>query len=377
MEQKQAHELAGIEVLRFVCAFAVLIWHYQHFFFVGLFDEAQGAAMRPAFPFYRLLRHLYEHGHWPVQIFWVVSGFIFYWTYAGPIFERRTSLGDFVTRRFSRLYPLHIVTLVLVATLQSLYFHSHGQSYIYGPNNTSAFFAQLFFASNWFAWQPFTFNGPIWSISAEILIYGGFFCVVRALGSNVFAAITVSVLAWFIFRSSIGNQLISENVFECATLFFTGGVACWLSKHRYAIALAACALAIALGLLAAGIVESHFGAAIFLAPCVVLAFVWLGQSKMGVVMRPFASLGNATYSSYLIHFPIQLAVVITTDALGLSRSLFASPVAFLAYLATVTASALLVYRLFEAPAQNRIRAASKHVALRIAHHRQAKLRMRS
>ena len=58
---------------------------------------------------------------------------MFYWTYARSIFERRTRFNEFVSRRFSRLYPLHIVTLV--AALQFLYFHSHGQSFIYGPDN--------------------------------------------------------------------------------------------------------------------------------------------------------------------------------------------------------------------------------------------------
>jgi peptidoglycan/LPS O-acetylase OafA/YrhL len=32
---KDEDALAGIEPLRFVCAVAVLIWHYQHFMFVG------------------------------------------------------------------------------------------------------------------------------------------------------------------------------------------------------------------------------------------------------------------------------------------------------------------------------------------------------
>jgi peptidoglycan/LPS O-acetylase OafA/YrhL len=36
----QIHELAGIELLRFLSAFAILVWHYQHFFFVGKFDDA-------------------------------------------------------------------------------------------------------------------------------------------------------------------------------------------------------------------------------------------------------------------------------------------------------------------------------------------------
>jgi peptidoglycan/LPS O-acetylase OafA/YrhL len=51
----QIHELAGIELLRFLSAFAILVWHYQHFFFVGKFDDALALEIRASLPFYSIL----------------------------------------------------------------------------------------------------------------------------------------------------------------------------------------------------------------------------------------------------------------------------------------------------------------------------------
>jgi peptidoglycan/LPS O-acetylase OafA/YrhL len=76
-------------------------------------------------------------------------------------------------------------------------------------------------------------------------------------------------------------------------------------------------------------------------------------------MRRFSFLGNATYSSYLLHFPLQLFTVILLDGLGLSRALFFRPIALFAYLAAVIAISLVVHGLFERPAQGWIRNASR------------------
>jgi peptidoglycan/LPS O-acetylase OafA/YrhL len=113
----------------------------------------------------------YDHGDLAVPAFWAISGYIFYWRYAQPINSHRSGLADFSVRRFSRLYPLHFSTLLAVAALQYAYFSTHGTTFIYADNGAKAFGLQLLFASNWFSWQGFSFNGPIWSVSAEILIY--------------------------------------------------------------------------------------------------------------------------------------------------------------------------------------------------------------
>src|SRR5258705_313772 len=110
------HALAGIELMRFGCAFAVLMTHYSAFSLYGIYDESIFAAARPTMPLYAILFPFYEFGPWAVQMFWLISGFIFYRQYADVI--GKITLREFMIRRFSRLYPLHFTTLVLVALTQ-------------------------------------------------------------------------------------------------------------------------------------------------------------------------------------------------------------------------------------------------------------------
>jgi peptidoglycan/LPS O-acetylase OafA/YrhL len=68
-----------------------------------------------------------------------------------------------------------------------------------------------------------------------------------------------------------------------------------------------------------------------------------------------AWVGNLTYSSCLIHFPIQLSLVMVIDALHEPRTLFLSPVAFLTFFAVTFGLAWTVYHLYEMPMQEMIR----------------------
>jgi peptidoglycan/LPS O-acetylase OafA/YrhL len=69
------------------------------------------------------------------------------------------------------------------------------------------------------------------------------------------------------------------------------------------------------------------------------------------------NVGDLTYASYLLHFPIQLASVLLVDALGLSRDLFLAPGALAAFILGTFGSAWIVFRIFEMPAQDALRAA--------------------
>jgi len=348
-----AHELVGIEVLRFLCAFAILVWHYQHFFFVGAVENA--LVLRSTFPFYRLLRFAYEDGFWAVKIFWVISGFIFYWRYARPILNRQVGLLEFAARRFSRLYPLHVLTLLLVAFMQYLYFRSHGQNFIYQNNSAGAFVGQIFFASNWFSWQTYTFNGPIWSISVEILIYFAFYSIIRVFGGTPMVAIAAGALAFVLFKSDLLHWVLDKQVFECAILFFAGGLAQWLSNQRMALTLSISVLAALGALLALHVVYLQPSVVTILSVSLVLSFALSGELKAGVLFKRAAFLGNATYSSYLLHFPIQLAAVTVADAAGYSRDIFLGPTVMVSYLLLVVVLSLAVYHLFELPAQKWVR----------------------
>lgn len=180
-------EFLGVEVLRFQAALCVLIWHYQHFYYVG---KKPTGFVRTEQPLYGLLRVIYERGAIGVQLFWCLSGFIFFWNYREPIRNLAVGGARFFMLRFSRLYPLHLATLLLVAALQAGYAAQHdGRTFVYGNNDVPHFLLQLAFAGAWPDASNYSFNGPTWSVSLEVLVYCGFFC---CCGSSALGGSSIS-----------------------------------------------------------------------------------------------------------------------------------------------------------------------------------------
>ena len=337
-------ELNGIELLRFLCAIAVILTHYHVFFQFGTWHEVA----QTTYPLYAILFPAYNGGHWAVEFFWAISGFIFYWRYAESVQSGQTGARAFAVKRVSRLYPLHFVTLLAVALGQYVYFRNHGQAFIIPDNSAKAFGFQLFLASNWFT-EVFSFNAPIWSVSVEIFTYAAFFLVVRQFGFNPIIALGVGLLSWALLRLSPHG--LSPSVFECGLFFFFGGAAQRFYMRRGVLPLAAALTVGVAALLASGLIVMNVKWALVLAISTVVVFARLEHS----VLDRAAFLGNATYSSYLIHFPLQLVIVIFMDAVGIDREWLMSTPALLAFLALVVGCSLVVYHRFERPMQDRIR----------------------
>src|ERR1700743_2609148 len=102
---KKRQELLGIEILRFLCAFGVILAHYHHFFFVGAWNLDLDSKLQPSLPWYGALRFVYDHGGSAVQFFWAISGYIFYLQYSQKLGAGAVGFSEFFVRRFSRLYP--------------------------------------------------------------------------------------------------------------------------------------------------------------------------------------------------------------------------------------------------------------------------------
>ena len=213
-----AGRLIGLEALRLLAAFGVLVWHYQHFLF------GNGVLPTPPAnqPFHALLAPFQAYGYAGVELFWCLSGFIFAWKYASPIHAGGVSFARFMVLRFSRLYPLHLATLLLVAAEQWFWFQRHGTYFVYSLNDLKHFLLNLGFASFWGFQDGYSFNGPSWSVSAEILVYVLFFGLSRlirpGLWSAAAVAVGVSVLAAAL-RAAFGFKLA---VFGAATFFYLG-----------------------------------------------------------------------------------------------------------------------------------------------------------
>src|SRR5664279_1521754 len=84
---------------------------------------------RQALPLYGALSMFYNSGYYAVDWFWVLSGYVFFMKYSQVLADEKISALGFFERRFSRLYPLHLFTLLLVVALQVAYLNAFGMKY--------------------------------------------------------------------------------------------------------------------------------------------------------------------------------------------------------------------------------------------------------
>ncbi|MBR0780616.1 acyltransferase family protein [Bradyrhizobium iriomotense] len=346
----QAQKLLGLEGLRFLATIAVLMWHYQHFAFAA---GPRVNLNRSELPFYGALFPFYEAGEYGVWFFWCISGFIFFWKYRAVVADRTIDARTFFVFRLSRLYPLHIATLLLVAVLQPIYFAQHGVYFVYQNNDVPHFVAQLFMASDWLPPRSESFNGPIWSVSVEIVDYATFFLTLRFVTASPLLNLVV-ILASITFGSQVGTSL---------AFFYAGGLAAMarqavvFSRHRRMLeAMAGCAaIAVPAALWLADIELVPVAGPLLLTYAPILLFCCSDQLTLPRrVETLLETAGNMTYSCYLLHFPIQLVIALVCAAL--QRPIpYGDHLFWAAFVLPTLVASHLTYRWFEAPAQRLIR----------------------
>ena len=372
----QTHKLLGLEVIRFISAVAVLIWHYQHFFhFAGKPAHFNNIDQ----PFYQALRLFYDYGYYGVQVFWCISGFIFFWKYRDTIAGKMIDYKTFFVLRFSRLYPLHFVTLIIVASLQMLFFLKNKIFFIYQTNDLEHFILQLFMASNWESKRILdangqlsfdgllSFNGPIWSISIEVLVYFFFFVILRYLGKTF--VINIGVLLICLMAKYFA---FTHLVFDCLAFFYAGGLSAIALRYKQKNALSnqlnifaflMLIIAALFAILAVPLVSywtkndySQYFPDLFLFMCLPFLLFLAAQHfpVSPAIQKVIETAGNMTYSSYLIHFPIQLFTVLCFSYINLQPD-YHDGGFFIGFISVTLAASYAVYRFFEAPVQNYIR----------------------
>jgi peptidoglycan/LPS O-acetylase OafA/YrhL len=357
-----ANKLLGLEVLRFLAAFAILVFHYRHFAFVA--DEPVGL-VNDRLPFYRLLHVFYDFGPYGVWIFWCISGFIFFWKYHEAISGRLVGGWKFLVLRFSRLYPLHIATLLLVALVQPLYFNLNGYFFVYQENDLAHFLPQLLMASNWGFQNALSFNGPIWSISVEVLVYFFFFIMLLATRSWLLNLAVIAACLTASGQVAAACQTTSGQVAACFAFFYAGGLAAMarraVTPSVYRLAAESVAwLAVIVFLLWAwqftnGRLESMDLLLLLLTFTPILLFCLSRDIAMPASLQKVVeAAGNMTYSSYLLHFPIQLMAVVAFAIVRAPIPLYDGRF-FGLFIGTTLLASYFSYRYFEAPAQNLIR----------------------
>ena len=354
---QQNNKLLGLEIIRFISALSVLIWHYQHFSYIA---EVPTNFIRDQQPLYDFLKLFYDYGGSGVQVFWCVSGFIFFWKYRWAIASSAITFKMFFVLRFSRLYPLHLFTLLLVLSLQAIYFSQKEYFFVYQNNDILHFIYHLFLASNWWGQEiGSSFNGPVWSISVEVLIYCFFFFLLQKISKSFLVNVAVLLLCLAAKRLNIPSQ-----IFDCLAFFYIGGLSAFAleyiknTKYNKQISYIFLFFLITSPLIVFGtsIYQHKYFITLFLMSYTP-ALLFLSAQRLNVsplFQKNIEIAGNMTYSIYLIHFPLQLAIAvyfITTD----QEIPYYSELFFAGFIFATLFLSYFIYRLFELPIQEKIR----------------------
>jgi peptidoglycan/LPS O-acetylase OafA/YrhL len=341
-----------IDALRGAAAVAVLFYHYMHFFMIGT-DHTRQLAFLQQQPGQSWLTGLYEYGFYAVQVFWVISGFVFAVVYLG----RGATTREFVVNRFARLYPLHLLTLLVVALLQGIALRRLGHTLFYDNYDWPHFALQIGFASDWINWTDHSFNGPIWSVSVEVLIYAVFWLlrpVLERVGWPGLAAIILLCL--------LGNVLGAWTRVPMCGFYFFQGVALARLHERFGERIRPRLIAV-LVLIALGIVGLTWGGAMplealgipGLAAATILLLAGAERAAPPLLRSAGQWLGDNTYGLYLWHVPVQMAALLLLLPYYDPAKLAHSGWFLAAFLFGTTALARATFVLFERPMREFIR----------------------
>lgn len=350
----QQGRYGSLDAIRGLAALGVVLFHYN---FVAL-----GAA-----PFAAIMEPVYEAGHYLVDLFFVLSGYLLASIYAG-----NRNFPALVWRRIARLVPLHWATLVLVLGLRALM----ADAGIPRPDENGDayhFVLNLLLLNSVGLQQGFSFNTPSWSISVEWVVNLALFaliaCGVRRMLWPALALVVVSAGLLLQYRGHLSSAGMILGFLDATVLrgmvgFFMGTALASLlpiprlPQGQGKLAWDAGFLIASGGMLAAMASEDFRAArgADFLLPMLLMP-VMIASSLRGRIvpavlsLPPLRILGEISYSIYLIHFPMLIVLILAKHYMGIDAA--ADSLAQLGiYLAMTLGLSCLSWRYFEVPMQS-------------------------
>lgn len=380
---QQRVRFESLDAIRGLGALAVILWHWQHLTLLTgpkyTYPPLAGP-FRSTEPFYGLFSPFYEFGFRAVDLFFVISGFVFYLLYQQSIAEKRTPARDFFILRFSRLYPLHFLTLLFVAVVEFFFLQRTHQTFVYYNYDWPHFIGNLFLINA----PVYSFNGPTWALTVEGLLYLIFWPLARTgwLKHWPLTLVLLGVGLWLFQwppHGHIGTLNLDDLGFGVwgrgLAGFFAGGPACsvftWAREKRGALSVfavltvlgwivtfALCYLRPNLGAgLSADVnfwifnVAQFWGLFYVLFPATIIALA-LWDGARGTSIPGFKWLGSISYSAYVLHFPLQLTIALAAVYGLLPATFGTNPLCFLGFFAMLAVLSHFGFLWLEEPIQH-------------------------
>lgn len=326
-----------------------------------------------------------ENGPVIIDLFFVFSGFLLFTLYAGNI-RSDVDAAKFIKKRFARLYPLHLFTLVLFVAFACFRILMHGLGYATqdpgeilpfqpGANEGWAtLFSNLTLLQSMGLHDSLSFNAPSWTVSVEFFAY---FTLAALLlwappkKAWQFGLLGLGIAAIYAYLSRLKpdmNITHDYGFLRCLAGFYTGVIVAYVyaSIQRSAVIEK-------IGFKTASIFEilTLLGSTAFVIYCpgkmqfwigpVLFAFVLVFAFDRGIVSKfmmqgVFKYLAKISYSVYMVHMLFAVIFYIFAAKLllpivgadwfdkGVNGDLFLIP-----YLLTVVSVSHFTYKYVEKP----------------------------
>jgi peptidoglycan/LPS O-acetylase OafA/YrhL len=333
--------IPSIDGLRGLAALAVVLFHYKHFF-------------APDIPFI-------HWGYLSVDLFFILSGYILSAKYFNDLRSTQTSATDFIVRRVARLWPLHVVTFVLVVG-ENWYFKDYLQRFTLITGQSTPDFVSNVLMMQGFSNTGLIFNPPSWSITVEFvfnvvwlgLIYVCWNSLVAtgvalsAIAALAMCKMDLSVEPYHVFVGYLNHGLV-----RCAAGFSIGFL---LWRHQPKLSYPNALTVLVLGVF--GLLVVHYDAYVPYGVDFLIAYgifpalvmIALKKSVLSSFLSSFRFLGTISYAIYLVQNPVAHGMnVFIIRNVGLPP-----PAMGVQFLAILFVCATCLHYLIERPAQRAI-----------------------
>jgi peptidoglycan/LPS O-acetylase OafA/YrhL len=355
----ETQRLKALDGIRGIAAIIVaFFWHYKSFFET---DK----------PFYTLGYLAYNYGWIMVDLFFVLSGFVFCHVYGDKIKENKIGIKSFAMLRFSRLYPLHFLTLCIVAAFKFFRKTSDGNMYMWNGYrySVSDFLINIPMAQNGWLTTRYSFNAPSWSVSVEIMMYLLFFYIFyysKNTKKHIIKPLAMIYFGAVIYISGWNTAFFNEQTGRGLTGFFIGIITAETYRYcnnnnRYKKVLL---LLCGLGITCAAVIPAIVGYSkiprlaliitIVLFPSLIITVLGIKIFSKIMSIKPLLYLGKLSYSIYLWHYPVVLIIRNFSRYLNLYFD-YSSRIFYIGYLVLVIGISHISHYYFELPLQNKIR----------------------
>ena len=288
-----------------------------------------------------LLRLWFAFGHHAVTAFIVISGFCLGLPAASQQFKREIGWGTFMVRRIARILPPYYAALIISLIIAWAFFPSPvGIHYDFSAHPRS-----LDILSHVLILQNVVGTGQInyslWSIATELHIYAGFPLLVKVLSKRGgwFLAL-LGVLISFALSFLLLETRLSRAYVHLAGAFVVGVGASWVvsgdHNHNFTNILRKISKPVAMGtmtlVVAWTIILPRSLYKPFILPHDFLVMIGIGAVLISCAsisgfgrklleLKPLVWLGERSYSLYLLHVPIQAALLkVAINSLDLTHT---------------------------------------------------------